>query len=87
MNALQPIPSCFWRWVGVWHSCALHACNRSVENAGSIRVAAVLRRPANVDLLSWGAHEATGGKHVPLQRVLCLDAVQDPGNLGTLIRR
>lgn len=48
-----------------------------VENVGKVDVVAELRMPAWTDFITRGR---------PVERLLALDGVQDPGNMGTLVR-
>ncbi|KAF8055115.1 ysgA [Scenedesmus sp. PABB004] len=56
-----------------------------LEEAAGVGVAAELALPRYVDLLAaWPAHAARPAGAAP--RLLALEGVQDPGNLGTLLR-
>ncbi|KAJ9515553.1 hypothetical protein QJQ45_021632 [Haematococcus lacustris] len=55
-----------------------------VQSAGSVTLAAELDLPPPPDLQAWGCGQGRAPPH--LTRLLVLDGVQDPGNLGSLAR-
>ncbi|GFH17869.1 rRNA methyltransferase mitochondrial, partial [Haematococcus lacustris] len=55
-----------------------------VQSAGGVTLAAELDLPPPPDLQAWGCGQGRVPPH--LTRLLVLDGVQDPGNLGSLAR-